>query len=362
MIKKNDINQIIKTKYNPLNIIKEYNLNKNLRYSLKVSSAILIVFVLIFSIIKFKKRQKKIDFKYFACFGTIARKENLYIRDLISYYLTIGFEKFIFGDNNFPDEEKLSDVLQDYINKGIVDIIEVYGSSISQSEFFGIIYDKYKTKCGWISFFDVDEYLRMHFEDNRSISIKEYLSNNIFEKCESISINWLIYSDNNLLYYENRSVLERFTSPNIMDKENKLVKSIIRGNLNKKVFYPLKSNHVPNKRVIICNSLGKRLKHYDSFYLKPPLLKYAYLMHFTTKTAEEYISKLKRGENGNSAYNITDRIEIFFRHNNYTEKKIKMFENAFNRSFSHIHIYTNLYIKLHINIQLFIFNLLCLYY
>ena len=94
---------------------------------------------MIFSFKRKKKKQEKITFKYFACFGTIVRKENLYIRDLISYYLSIGFEKFIFGDNNFPNVEKISDVTQDYINNGTVDIINAFGSSISQSEFFGII-------------------------------------------------------------------------------------------------------------------------------------------------------------------------------------------------------------------------------
>ena len=315
-----------------------------------------------FSILKFNKKIENIEFKYFSCFGTIARKENLYVRDLISYYLSIGFEKFIFGDNNFPYIEKLSDVLQDYIKNGTVDIIEVYGSSISQSEFFEIIYEKYKTKCAWISFFDVDEYLRMHFEKNKFISIKEYLTNPIFEKCESISINWLLYSDNNLLFYENRSVIERFTLPNYLHKENKLVKSIIKGNLNKKVFYPNKSNHVPDRRVIICNSLGKILKHYDSYYIKPPLLNYAYLMHFITKTAEEYINKLKRGANENLAYDITDGIKTFFRFNDFSTKKLKIFEKAFNRSFEEFNNFKNIYFKLKMNIYFFLSILFFLYY
>ena len=133
----------------------------------------------------------------------MVRKENLYIRDLISYYLSIGFEKFIFGDNNFPNIEKISDVTQDYINNGIIDIIEVFGSSMSQGEFFSIIYKKYKRNCAWISFFDIDEYLRMHSDNNTIISVRKFLSNPIFNKCESISINWLMYSDNNLLYYDN---------------------------------------------------------------------------------------------------------------------------------------------------------------
>ena len=341
----------------------KYKSNKYFRYYLKISYLIIIILFIFFPRTKSKKEQHKIEFTYFACFGTIARKENLYIRDLISYYLSIGFDKFILGDNNYPNIEKLSDVLQDYIYNNIVDIIEAYGSSITQNEFFGIIYEKYKTKCAWISFFDIDEYLRINSEDNQIISIKEYLSNPIFEKCESICINWLIYSDNNLLFYDNRSVLERFTSPNFTHKENRLVKSIVRGNLNKKVFYKERlNNHVPDKRVHICNSLGKRLRHFDGFYIKPPILKYAYLMHYTTKTVEEYINKLKRGKNGNENYNITHRIELFFEINNFTEEKLNMFEKAFNRTFNQFRSYTNSYIKMDLNMFLFFSFLFYFYY
>ena len=53
--------------------------------------------------------------------------------------------------------EKLSDVLQTYINKGIVDIYELFGSDLGQSEFNQIIYNKYRTKCSWFLFFDFDE-------------------------------------------------------------------------------------------------------------------------------------------------------------------------------------------------------------
>ena len=102
--------------------------------------------------------------------------------------------------------------------------------------------------------------------------------------CGKIGINWLIYSDNNLLFYDNRTVLERFTSPNYNDVDNKFVKSIIRGNLNKKLFLPGTSSHVPEKRVIICNSEGKRLKYHDRFSVKPPLFKSAYLMHYNTNS------------------------------------------------------------------------------
>lgn len=330
--------------------LKDKYLNRHVRYPFKFLFNIIIISFLLFSLTKTKKKQQKIEFKYFACFGSIVRKENLYIRDLISYYLNIGFEKFIFGDNNFPSDEKISDVIKDYINNGIVDIIEVFGSSMSQGEFFSIIYKKYKNMCAWISFFDIDEYLRMHSENKTIISVRKYLSNPIFNKCESISINWLMYSDNNLLFYDNRSVLERFTTPLNKNRENRLVKSIVRGNLNKKVFAPLHSNHVPDKRLIICNSMGKIIKRYNGFYVKPPLLKYAYLMHYNTKTAEEFIQKIKRGSNQNVVYNITEKIQGFFNINNFTEEKLKLFEKAFNRTFNQFRNYTNSCNNVYMNI------------
>ena len=358
MAKKSNIKS--KHKNDHFNFKNKYK-NKRIRYPFKLIFNIIIIAFCLFSLTKNKKKLQKIKFKYFACFGCIVRKENLYIRDLISYYLNIGYEKFIFGDNNFPNIEKISDVTQDYINNGIVDIIEVFGSSMSQGEFFSIIYKKYKKKCAWISFFDIDEYLRMHSENNSIISVKKYLSNPIFNKCESISINWLMYSDNNLLYYDNRSVLERFTTPLYKNRENRLVKSIVRGNLDKKVFSPLHSNHVPHKGLIICNSMGKVIKHYSGFYLKPPLLKKAYLMHYSTKTAEEFIQKIKRGSNQNVVYNITEKIKDFFNINDFTEEKLELFEKAFNRTFNQFRNYKNSSNKINIDVIYIIVIFLCLF-
>ena len=72
-------------------------------------------------------------------------------------------------------------------------------------------------------------------------------------------------------------------------------------------------------------------------------------MHYTTKTAEEYINKMKRGENGNRVYNINDRINKFFEYNNYSEEKLKMFEKAFNKTFNKIRYQTNKHIMIDSN-------------
>ena len=81
-------------------------------------------------------------------------------------------------------------------------------------------YDKYKTKCNWFLLFDFDEYLEIFFEKGKNMKLKEFLTNNTYEKCEAILFNWVIYTDNDLLNYDNRTLIERFTEPNFFDKDN----------------------------------------------------------------------------------------------------------------------------------------------
>ena len=273
---------------------------------------------------------------YYCCFFSLAKKENRYARELISYYMKLGVEKFVLVDNNLPNTEKLADVLPDYINNGTVEIIEMFGSSDGQAEIFENLYEKYKNKCEWISFFDFDEYLDIHFNDGKNLSLKEFLSDSKFDNCEAIGFNWLMYSDNGLIYYDNRTSIERFTTPDYYNHYNRFVKPIVRGNLSKIIFQPKQTNHLPTKDLKICNSLGKK-PIYSPDCITPPVYKYAYLKHFSTRTAEEYINKIYRGRCRNIAYNVNERIEIFFKHNKLTEEKLKYFEKRLNRTFPRFH-------------------------
>ena len=277
----------------------------------------------------------KSNFEYFFCFCALGKKENLYSRQLISYYLNLGVEKFVFGDNNDPNTEKLSDVLQDYINNGTVDIIDIIGSSIGQSKFYGILYEKYKKRCEWLSFFDFDEYLKVHFEEGKNLVLKEFLSNKIFDNCESIIFNWVLYNDNDLVYYDNRTLFERFTKPSFEDPANIYVKAIVRGNLDRQPYIDKKTNHRPVPEIKVCNSIGNLLSFYSDSY--PPNYKNGYLIHFNQKTAEEYITKMLKGTCGGHKFDINkleEKINLFFNHNKFTKEKLKVFETYFNRTFN----------------------------
>ena len=199
LLKEEELNEMIVTKKFKKKKKNFFSLNYiiNSGFLLKILFPTFIILLFIYLIIYlyvYKKKQQKKN--YFACFCSKARQENRYARQLIPYYLKLGVNKFIFLDNNLNNTEKLSDVLGDYKKSGLVDIYDLFGSKIGQSEFFEIVYEKYKNKCKWFLFFDFDEYLEMHFENNKSLVLNEFVPNPIFNNCEAILFNWLIYSDN----------------------------------------------------------------------------------------------------------------------------------------------------------------------
>jgi len=344
----NKINRILKIKNKRKNAFGICNINCFIKILFTIFIIQLFLYFLFFKILKInnlifgnlenfnKFNTNNTRNEYYACFCGVAKQENKYAKELVDYYINLGVEKFIFGDNNLPNSEKLSDVLQEYISNGIVDIIEIFGSTIGQAEFGQSMYEKYKKKCRWFLFFDFDEYLEIFFKQNETLKLKQFLSNKIFLKCESISFNWLIYTDNDLMFYDNRTLLKRFTTPNYKDRANIFVKSIVRGNLDKIIFYPKTSQHVPSKKLSICDSKGnlKDPEYYDPFAISPPIFDYGYLKHFTTKTAEEFCVKMKRGNNRGLKFDFNERVQLFFYHNKFTEEKLKLFENTFNRSFN----------------------------
>ena len=282
------------------------------------------------STINIIRNDKLKNHKYYYCFCARGRMENLYARELISYYLNIGADKFVIADNNIQNDEKFSDVLQDYINKGKVDILDIINQFYGDSEIFEIMYQEYKDRCEWLSFFDFDEYLVMNFGKKKNLKAKKFLKNRIFDDCEAIQFNWLLYSDNNLIHYDNRPLVKRF-KPEYNHRANFWQKLIVRGNLNKRIFIANKSCHIPDKDVKLCDSLGNKKN------LKSPIFENGYLMHFNTKTVEEYITKIKRGHKINENINIELYIQKFFDLNKFTKEKLKIFEKYFNRTFPKFH-------------------------
>ena len=64
-------------------------------------------------------------------------------------------------------------------------------------------------------------------------SFKSFLNDKRFAKCTRVQFNWIFYTDNNLLYYEDKPVKERFTEKQASARGKKKggpqgIKSVIR--------------------------------------------------------------------------------------------------------------------------------------
>ena len=156
---------------------------------------LLFLLINIFLILKNINKNKELK----VCLCTIGKKENLYASEFVEHYKKIGYDKIFIYDNNDIGDERFEDVLNKQISSNFVQIINYRGyrgkRQSPQSDAFIDCYEKNKNNYDWLSFFDFDEFL----EINKNKNIKEYLNNKIFKKCANIKINWLMFSDNDLL-------------------------------------------------------------------------------------------------------------------------------------------------------------------
>ena len=357
MIYKNDINynnnindnsfrfvQIEKTKYFKDKKSQTFLSPKFLQY-IKLLSKIIITYIsLIFINLP---TYKKIPKKYFLsqknkkpnskqenrnniqiALCTMGKEENLYLNEFVDYYLNLGIDHIFIYDNNPPNIEKMSNVLENKYKNNVTIYYNISNIINMQSKAFNDCYQKNKNLYDWFLMVDMDEYLYL-VEDN---SLKDYLSNKNFEKCDFIKFNWAISTDNNLVHYDNRSLLERFKYPFLKDK---FVKTMIRGNISD-LKYWVHSPNISPLRNISCINTGEKIitkkVHIES--VKPINLEKAFIIHFRFKSTEELINKFKRGYSnwfGNNMINFLkgnlgdyfDQNKITLEKINYIEKELK---------------------------------------
>ena len=280
------------------------------------------------------KETGKENYIYYACIIVPAKHENLYVREFVEYYLKLGVEKFYFGDDNPEDIENLSDVLNDYIQKGIVDIEYIYTRNISLIEFLEYSFRNVKLRCKWFLIYEVDEFLEF---TNKTMSLKNYLDMPVFDKCDVIRIHWMIYDDNDLVYYDNRPRNERFTHGIPHHSLNRFHKSIVRGkDYGPNVFNS--SVHQPDYTFVNnqCDALGNNEPDTHGI-LTSPKFKLCYIKHFTYRTAEEFAAKMFRNFQNSKKHDFNSNVAQFFSINKFTDEKLKIIEYILNTTFPRYH-------------------------
>lgn len=270
----------------------------------------------------------------------IGKNENRYIREFVIYYKNLGVTKICLYDNNDINGEHFEDVIGDFINDGFVEIIDYRGKTKCQHQAYTECYHNNKNDYDWILFFDCDEFLTF----THSRTINEYLIAPQFVNYDLIHINWMTFGDGDQVHYEDKPVTERFPQPIPADRlissnipENFTIKSIVRGGLEDIEWAPPGYSHTPISPLRCCNDVGfwkpnKEPRHPLDYQL-------AFIRHYSTKTAEEYTDKMKRGfpDQDWDGSRVQNLIETrFFRTNEITKEKVEVFKEKLGIDMSYL--------------------------
>jgi len=321
-IKINDIN------YSSTNIIDK------IIYHNKIFKTIFICILIFIIIQKNDIRNNKGQIK--VCLCAIGKKENLYVNEYLNHYKKIGYSHVFLYDNNEIGDEKFEDVIsKDLIDNfvTIIDYREIKGKHVPrQTQAYYDCYEKNNRNYDWLSFFDLDEFL----EFNGSQNLQSFFGDEKFKECQVIKINWLMYSDNDLLYYENKPLAERFNTSLINDLSNNAIKSTARGKLLVNYWKKSGNPHTALTKYKNCNSAGERVS-VDCYHVVPPHLEYAYIKHYAVKTLEEYCNKIKRGYPDQVVvYNdktMKNYFDYFFKRAKKTKEKLDYIKKIFNYTY-----------------------------
>jgi hypothetical protein len=250
----------------------------------------------------------------------IARMEHDYLFEFVEHYIGLGVKKIFIYDNGRGDEP----VPQ--ITRAQVEVINWRDRDAGQNAAYNDCYQKHGYDYGWIGFLDADEFVRLsdHHKD-----IATYLKD-VGGHADVVLLNWRIMTDSGLIHKDARPVQQRFTQPMLpLDKrvkftdipENDHVKAFVRGGIERLKFAD--TPHCPTKPadMIAVNSNGERAK-LSAF--TPFQHRYAWIDHYHTKTAEEFLCKCRRGFPLGAHYEETYRrqaVDFFFKINERTPEK-----------------------------------------
>lgn len=266
----------------------------------------------------------------------IGRLENKYIREFVEYYKILGVTNICLFDNNRDGEDDFNEVINDYIENGYV-FLKNYRNITEPCQFkaYNECYKEYGNYYDWIMFFDIDEFMFI----NSGESLDEYLSSDRFLEYNGIHVNWLMFGDGDMARSNGEPLISRI--PNYIDIENKSaydfpdnfhIKSIIRGGLKNVLFY--NTSHNPLFDGKCCNASGIECVKESPF--APYDYRFAGIRHFSTKTAEEYAIKVKRGFPDGNPAKKEGLVEIFFKRNTPTQEKIDIFKEELGIDMSYL--------------------------
>jgi hypothetical protein len=204
----------------------------------------------------------------------IAKNEDKYIQEWISYHKKLGFDSIIIYENDWRSNINQDGVIT-FAFDGPVQQLPAYNHFIQSNSDFGWGYD-------WAAIIDIDEFIVLKKHKNIKDFIQEY--GNI---ANGIAMHWMLFGNNGHeeIIDDNYSVLERFTKRE--ESINPHVKTLLKltsGQIR------MKDPHIPN--VPLAETNGSIVNTSMSPNGSIDVIQ---LNHYFCKTPKEFNDKIARG-------------------------------------------------------------------
>ena len=255
------------------------------------------------------------------CICTYVKNQNVYITEFIEFYQKIGVNKIFLYDNDDENGEKFNDLVKEYIDNNTVEIIDWRGKNNENEIMMNDCYKNNYNKYDWLIFYSIDEYI--HIKDNNDI--KSFLSEQKFDNCECIYLNWLFHTDNNILNYDNNTLQSRFPLSETQSLNNgshikHFVKPIIKGH---GMLFDITNLYKLSDSLKGCDGNGKKVI-FNGNEIKGNDLENNYIDYYWCKSTEEFIKQLNDIKNEQLK---NESIYQYFSLNEINEEKINYIEN-----------------------------------
>ena len=261
----------------------------------------------------------------------IAKNESRYIKEWLNYHRNIGVDKFFIINNDEPNETTMFDMLEkesDVVQINVPGVEELKKVGMQEGAYNAVYQNiiKKENDIKWLAVIDIDEFLYFNGK-----TIKEYLSDSIFNDTDVIHLNWRLYGDNGQIHYEDKPVQERFTKQcplNVVYNSEEAKKGVLENMFIKSII------RVSDKPMKICahttlvpNGITRRSD--GTVSISPWCEKLStdenYVKHYNTKSLEEYIDRRCSASTTDVAHNVIDaktRIDWYFNENEKTPEKV----------------------------------------
>lgn len=268
----------------------------------------------------------------------IVKNEHRYIEEWIRYHLNLGFDEIFIGEDygskshkSIIDKFDNSKIHIIDINKYIPNYHCTQGKKARQIVFYNKIFQEYKSDFDWIANIDIDEFIILENE-----TLDAFLSD--FSEYEGVCLAWKYYGANGHLKAPEGNVMDNYTTYIENAPNDCQVKTIVNCKKAESILFMHSATYN-------CVNVFKEYDFKKSLcgmkYAKRKYWKRAWINHYFTRSWEEWVERMMRGNMRNN-YRTLD---TFFLYNpDMCDKQKELTYKAYFEKSDKFHT-TNIYSK-----------------